>query len=114
MKDVVCAIKNMGLKYSKVRAAGGGSRSRLWNQIKADVLDLPVETLFTPETTSIGAALIGAVCAGIYPTLKAAADDVVKVKETVSPGKDRGIYDKVYKKYRELYFALKPLFDHSK
>jgi xylulokinase len=110
LKDIVEAIRDMGIKFSKVRVTGGGSRSKLWNQIKADVLDLPVETLFTPETTSFGAALLGAVCCGMYPTLKDAVNDVVKVKETVSPRKERGIYDEMYQHYRELYFSLKPLF----
>jgi xylulokinase len=108
LKDIVEAIKDMGIKFLKVRVTGGGSRSKLWNQIKADVLDLPVETLFTPETTSFGAALIGAVCCGMYPTLNDAVNDVVKVQETVSPRKDRGIYDEMYQNYRELYFSLKP------
>jgi len=110
LRDIVKAIKNMDINFSKVRVAGGGSRSKLWNQIKADVLDLSVETLFTPETTSIGAALIGAVCGGMYPTLQDAIADVVKVKETVSPRKDRAVYDEMYKNYRELYCSLKPLF----
>lgn len=110
LKDIVEAIRGMAINFSKVRVAGGGSRSKLWNQIKADVLDLSVETLFTPETTSIGAALIGAVCGGMYPTLKDAVDDVVKIKETVHPRKDRRIYDEMYQNYRELYFSLKPLF----
>jgi xylulokinase len=110
LRDVVESIKNMGIKFSKVRAAGGGSRSKLWNQIKADVLDLPVETLHTPETTSFGAAIIGAVCGGMYPTLKDAVDNIIKIGETLSPGKDRGIYDEMYQKYRDLYFSIKPLF----
>ncbi len=38
---------------------GGGSRNTLWNQIKANMLDIPVKVLDDAETTVAGAALFG-------------------------------------------------------
>ncbi len=110
MKDIMEALKNMGLTFSKIRVSGGGSRSRLWNQIKADVLNLPVETLSTPETTSLGAALIGATSYGAYPNLKIASECSIKIKDVVTPGDQRTEYEHIYPRYRDLYFSIKPLF----
>jgi len=111
VRDILEALKNMGLKFSKVRVTGGGSRSNLWNQIKADVLNLTVEVLFTTETTSLGAALIGAVSCGAFPTLKAASESTLQINEVIEPRDQRGEYDEIYRRYRDLYFSLKPLFD---
>ncbi|SUG51136.1 L-fuculokinase [Salmonella enterica subsp. arizonae] len=38
---------------------GGGSRNALWNQIKANQLDIPVKVLDDAETTVAGAAMFG-------------------------------------------------------
>ena len=110
IRDIIEALKKMGFSFSKIRVMGGGSKSRLWNQIKADVLDLSVETLYTSETTSVGAAMIGAVAAGAFPNLEAAIKSTVRVKEIIEPQDERQAYDKLYRLYRELYFSLRPLF----
>ena len=38
---------------------GGGSRNALWNQIKANLLDIPIKVLDDAETTVAGAAMFG-------------------------------------------------------
>ncbi len=45
-----------GFTTSEVVLVGGGSKNRLWNQIKADMLNLPIKVLSQAETTVIGAA----------------------------------------------------------
>ncbi len=110
IRDIIEALKNMGLTFTKIRVTGGGSKSILWNQIKADVLNLAVESLFTSETTSFGAALIGAVSCEAFPTLQVASARTVKIKEIIEPQTQQGLYDESYQLYRELYSSLKPLF----
>ena len=46
-------------KASELLLVGGGSRNTLWNQIKANMLDIPVKVLDDAETTVAGAALFG-------------------------------------------------------
>jgi len=46
-----------GFKANIIRCSGGGSRNNLWNQIRADVLGIPVEVSEFSETTVLGAAL---------------------------------------------------------
>ncbi|VTN11342.1 L-fuculokinase [Raoultella terrigena] len=45
---------------------GGGSRNALWNQIKANALDMPVKVLDDAETTVAGAAMYGWFGAGEF------------------------------------------------
>ena len=113
IRDIVEALKSMGLTFTKIRVTGGGSKSTFWNQIKADVLNLAVETLFTPETTSFGAALIGAVACGVFSTLNEASANTVRIKEVIEPQTQRAVYDEMYQRYRDLYFSLKPLFNNK-
>ncbi len=48
----------MGLALKQIRVVGGGARSRLWRQIKADVTGLPVALPQTTETTALGAGML--------------------------------------------------------
>ncbi len=50
-------MRALGLRPSEIRATGGGSRSRLWLQILADILQTPVVTLAEQEAAAFGAAL---------------------------------------------------------
>ncbi len=51
------ALRTAGLGFNAIRLTGGGSRSKLWRQMIADVFELPVEVPETPEGAAFGAAL---------------------------------------------------------
>jgi sugar (pentulose or hexulose) kinase len=55
-------------RIGSLRLGGGMSRSTLFAQIVADVIDRPVEVARTPETTALGAAVLAAVALGVYRT----------------------------------------------
>lgn len=57
------------LELTEARAVGGGARSRVWNQIKADVLGVPFQRLTGSEFGTWGAALIAAKAAGLVDNL---------------------------------------------
>ncbi|MBA7845540.1 L-fuculokinase [Klebsiella sp. RHBSTW-00484] len=46
-------------KATELLLVGGGSRNALWNQIKANMLDIPIKVLDDAETTVAGAAMFG-------------------------------------------------------
>jgi len=50
-------MKELGLKPGEIRATGGGSQSRTWLRIVADVFGTPVVTLKETEAAAYGAAL---------------------------------------------------------
>lgn len=93
-----------------VRASGGGTRSLLWRQIVADVLDVPVATTETAEGAAYGAAVLAAVGAGWQPSVQAAVRAFVRVAEMIEPSASRAAYDDAYGRYRDLYPALRPTF----
>jgi len=50
-------LARQGVTIDRLVCSGGPSRSRLWNEIKAAVLNIPVEVPEYPEMASYGAAL---------------------------------------------------------
>ena len=50
----------------ELRCVGGGSRNAFWQQVKADVLGLPVDTPTVTDVTAQGAALLAAVGAQVF------------------------------------------------
>lgn len=110
MRDVVERLHAMAVPLEAIRLLGGGARSRLWAQIRADAAQLPVEIPGEVDTSPIGAAVLAAVAAGIAPDVDAAAERRDDVKATVQPG-DGAPYDDAHARYRALFEALKPVFD---
>lgn len=97
-------------KPESIRASGGGTRSAVWRQILADVLESRIDTVSTEEGAAYGAALLGSVGAGRFPNASDAADACVRVEPAASPSDDTGAYREWHTRYRELYPALRPTF----
>jgi glycerol kinase len=72
--DLMLAFAADGVRWEKLRIDGGMSANNWLAQDLADMLGLPVERPAFVETTALGAAMLAAVGAGIYPDLEAAAD----------------------------------------
>jgi xylulokinase len=94
----------------KAGVVAGGGVNRLWQQILADVLDMPVALGATEHASARGAALLGAVAAGIVPsstrgTLPRPADTRVMEPD---PARVR-LYAEMAGPYRELYGRLPKL-----
>jgi xylulokinase len=97
-----------GIEVAELRSVGGGTQSRLWNQIKADVVGVPV---LLPET-SIGApfgdAALACVAAGLHADVGGLVR-TVRVRERFEP-REPGRYDVLYGVYRASYEALRNEF----
>ncbi len=92
---------------------GGGSRSRLWTQIVADVTGRPVTVCAETETTALGAAVLAASAVGLngVTDIKETAHTMARAKATIDPDPvNRARYEDLYQVYRRLYPALKDLF----
>lgn len=69
----------------RLRVIGGGTRNELLLAIKAAVYDKPLEVLSMPESTSLGAALLAGVGAGVYADIDAAIAAAAPSARIVSP-----------------------------
>ena len=113
LRDNVEKLRELGCQIREIRTLGGASKSRLWLQIKADVLNLPVVVPVCQEATALGAAILGAVACGDYPDVKTAVEKMVRISYRVEPGENAGKYEVYFKKYRQLNKMLLPTFGEN-
>src|ERR1044071_3154254 len=81
VRDITTQMQVAGIELRELRVVGGGAKSRLWNQIKADVTGLQVNVPEITETTALGAAFLALVGIGAYASLSEASDAIVKIRE---------------------------------
>ncbi len=111
MRDVVERLGALAVPVSSLLLVGGGAKSALWAQIRADATGLAVEIPSKQDTSPIGAAMLGAVAVGAWPDLAAAAERVGAIDRVVAPDPTtKGAYDEAYARYRALFESLRPLY----
>ncbi|MDH3660146.1 MAG: FGGY family carbohydrate kinase [Alphaproteobacteria bacterium] len=94
-----------------IRAIGGNTRNALLMRIKASVYQKPISATVMPEATALGAALLGGVAAGLWPTLQDAVQGLAVPYQRVEPIEEWiERYERLYQDaYRKAYAALRPL-----
>ncbi len=104
-------LASAGAVASEIRSHGGGARSDLWNQVKADVCGLPVVTLEGEDAAVRGDAMLAGVAVGAFPDLAAAGAAMVRAHRRYEPdAANRATYDRAYDRYVRLFDTLRPLF----
>jgi len=101
VRDTVEEFSRQGTNAKEVRISGGGAQSRVWNQIRTDVLGIGTALVQTHETSCLGAAIVAAVSLNIYRDLSQAEREMVRISKRSQPRRDRKeTYDRLYKAYR--------------
>lgn len=86
-----------GVKIDKLILNGGPTKSQFWNQITANVINIPLETTNVNEAAPLGDAILAAKGANLYDDLVAPLKDIVKVTGTVEPD------PKIHEMYEDFY-----------
>ena len=112
LKQLVEAMKLKKEKLLQLKAIGGGSKSRVWMQILADVLNSPVEQMEGNAGAGYGMALLAAYSCGQITSLSEIANQSVSIKERFEPRKyNAELYTKKYKQYLRIHDAMKDIFE---
>ena len=110
-RDIIERFDAMGIGGEEVRVVGGGAKSRLWLQMKADATGRLLKTLANPEATALGAAMLAGVAEGTFASLDDAAERVVELGDEFEPDPDnKAAYDESYGTYQDLYSTLEARF----
>jgi xylulokinase len=103
-----------GAAVREMRSVGGCSRSDLWNQIKSDVLGIPVLLPRAAVGSPFGAAILAGMGAGAYPDIFKSLSEMVHLDKRFEP--DHANFEKytqIYRVYRNIYEHLKSDFDQA-
>jgi xylulokinase len=103
-------LQASGVGIAELHAVGGGARSPLWLQLKADICRVPLRVPQVTEAACLGAALLAGVGAGVYRDLEEAVAQTVRFTRRVRPNPGSvEAYDARYELYCQLYPALRSL-----
>lgn len=107
----VVLLEELGIKVREIRSIGGGAKSPLWNQIKADVCQKTVVTVDAAETACLGAAMLAGQAIGMFSNFTETCRRMIRIKDRYEPDtKMAKTYAMGFKKYVDLYEALQELF----
>ncbi len=111
MRDSLELIREMGVNIEQIRVSGGGARSPLWRQIKADIYGVDVHTVNATEGPAFGVALLAMVGAGVFASVPEACDATIRlVDQTGVEPHVQAFHDRGYAIYRKLYQDLRETF----
>jgi xylulokinase len=106
--------KKSGIKIDEIRSIGGGSKSGLWNQIKADVLGMPIAILQDSVGAAVGDAYLAGMGSGLFKDIRSTLKESVKIESRFQPNnKVHTYYQERYASFRSLYESVKDEFDKS-
>ncbi len=113
--DRLAAVRVTGQSIRRIVAAGGGTRSRAWLQIKADVSGCQIEVPAVEETTLLGAALLAGIGSGVYASEEEALAGPRKSESRfIEPNPDnRAVYQKLFSNgYQQLQEPLRQFYQY--
>lgn len=98
-----------GLTMQGARLTGGGSRSAVWAQMFADVMQMPIEVTRSREMGARGAALVAGIGAGVYADYQDAVARTVIVDRRYDP--DPSMFSYYRARYAEYRFIAEAMRD---
>ncbi|MGI6118231.1 MAG: xylulokinase [Bilifractor sp.] len=109
------AVSAMGLEVTEIRTMGGGSKSEVWNQIKADITGKVLHVTYSSQDTAcLGAAILAGTAVGMFDSIESAVDSMVKIRKSYEPDPDRhAMYRIQYEKFKKLFRSLSELYDYD-
>lgn len=100
-------LRTAGVQIDELHAVGGGARSELWLQLKADICGLPLRVPQVTDAACLGAALLAGVGANVYSDLSAGVAHAVHWRRRIAPQpRQADAYAPRYALYRRLHPLL--------
>ncbi|MFP3043110.1 xylulokinase [Treponema primitia] len=117
MRGGLEAFVGLGFKAREIRITGGGSKSPLWRQMAADILNIPVKRPANAESAAMGGAIQALWCLlkkdGNPADIAALTDEHIEIQESESikpDSKTVAAYNTAYTEYNKYLKALSPLY----
>lgn len=111
LRENMECLSRAGIQIDELRSLGGGSRSDIWMQIKADICGKRFVRTAQSEAGSLGAAMLGALAVGHYANASEICDPYAASAQTFLPDAEtHAHYQSGYRKYLALYEALKAVY----
>ncbi len=100
-------LRSSGRPIQRVLAADGGSRTKLWMQIAADVIDHQVEVVTGEAASALGSAFVAAMGVGLYTDWREITRFITHGQVYHPQTGAAARYQKGFLLYQELYSRLR-------
>ena len=111
IRDSFEVAKSLGIQIERTKICGGGAKSPLWRRMIANVLNIKVDRIESEEGPALGGAMLVAVACGVFSSVEEAAEEIVRVTETIEPEPELvEKYERQYQKFAKIYPTVKDLF----
>ena len=117
MRGGLEAFRKLGFQPKEIRLIGGGSKSSIWRQIAADIMNLPIRVPLLDEAAALGGAVQALWClknqSGKCDIAQRCAAHV-KLAESKSTNPIAGTvaaYNKAYAEYDKIVKTLTPFYE---
>jgi len=108
-------LKRLSQAPKAIRMAGGVANSKVWIQMFADALQMPIEISDCAELGTMGVAMCAGVATGCFPSLLDAAKVFAKTAYVCEPDvTKKAVYDDKYAIYKKAIRCLSPLWKEWK
>ena len=104
-------METSGMKINKFIATGGGIRNPKWTQLKADILNKPIETKEINEAGCFGAAMLACAAVTGEDIHSLILQDMGQTKIFYPDHYKAEIYSHKFEDYKKLYPALKQFWN---
>ncbi|MRI35151.1 carbohydrate kinase [Endozoicomonas sp. OPT23] len=96
-------LRAAGAYFDSARLTGGGSRSEVWSQMFADILDIPVTIPAGTEIGAKGAAMAAGIGVGLFSSYQEGVASMTEVERQHLPDKKpQSLYKRRYQRYQLL------------
>lgn len=115
IKRNIDTLTDMGIRVGEIRSMGGGSKSRIWSQIKADILGVDIVTMKSQDSAAcLGAAILAGKAVGLFDDIGSAVKNMAVEKERFKPNPDNAaVYAQGYEMYKKLFNDLTDCFSKT-
>lgn len=111
MKDILLMQEDFAGQIQVIRLSGGVTKSPMWCQMFADIMEKPIELTECLEAGALGAAMYAGIGLKLFKDCTEAAEKCVKIKTTYYPNPDAvQDYREGFSKYLNAFDALNQTF----
>lgn len=110
--DLERLLKSYPGRPEVIRLTGGITRSEVWTQMFADVMNIPIEIADANETGTLGCAIVAAAASGEYESVAEAAGQMSRISKKIYPNPENvKLYSEKYALYIKTLEALDDVWD---
>ena len=104
-------LEAVGVRIQKIVTVGGGSNSKLWMQIRADVFGRNVYLPEHKEAGTLASAMLCYTATGAYPSVRDAQNAMIRFEPPFTPRpEETEKYRPIYERYKKFYAAVRELY----